>query len=467
MVSFVHDRFSRPARSIAALLLLALVALPAAARPTPAAAPGTTPHDASAAAPPGAWTIEDIAASRIAHVAAASLPARPSHAADPLNLFVVIEDGARHASILDGERFRPLARVASRSAWHGAPRFSPDGRFVHLATRDGWITRYDLWSLRQMAEVRVGLETADFAVSGDGRYLLAGNVAPRTLVVLDARDLSPLKVIAVADREGRTSRVAEVHDAAARKSFVVALEDVPELWEVSYDDRAEPIFEGLVHDFRMGEGIPIPGKLNPRRTRLDRVLRDIGFAPGRWELLASPRDGSPARVVNLDIRRAIASLPLPGEPRPSGGASWLRDGRVLMAVPNLREGAISVVDTVDWKEVARVRTPGAGSFVTDHEASPHAWADAATNTPGDTLLVIDKRTLEAVSALRAGAGNRVTGAAFTRDGARVLASLQGDGSGALVAYDARTRAELARVPLRDPQAVHNVSDELARGGVAR
>lgn len=467
MVSFMHECLGRPARSMAALLLAALLALPAGARPQTAGAPAGTTPDASATAPSGAWTAEDIAASRVEHVPVASLPTRPAHAADPLDLFVVIEDNARHATVLDGGRFRPLARFASRNTFHGAPRLSPDGRFVHFASRDGWIARYDLWGLRQVAEVRVGLQTADFAVSGDGRYLLAGNVAPRTLVVLDARDLSPLKVIAVADQDGRTSRIAAVHDAAPRKSFVVALEDVPELWEVSYDDRAEPIFEGLVHDFRMGEGIPIPGKLNPRRTRLDKVLHDIGFAPGRWELLGSPRDGGPARVVNLDVRRAIIALPLPGQPQPGRGAGWLRDDRMLLAVPNLREGTISVVDTVDWKEVARIRTPGAGSFVADHEGSPYVWADAAANTPGDTLVVIDKRTLEKVAAPGAGAGRRVTGAAFTRDGTRVLVSVQGDDGGALVAYDARTRAEIARIPLREPQGVHNVFNELARSGVAR
>lgn len=63
------------------------------------------------------------------------------------------------------------------------------------------------------------------------------------------------------------------------------------------------------------------GKLNPRRTRLEEVLHDIAFAPGGWELLGSPRDGHPARVVNLDVRRAIVSLPLPGKPQPGRGAS--------------------------------------------------------------------------------------------------------------------------------------------------
>jgi len=47
-------------------------------------------------------------------------------------------------------------RFASRFALHGGPKFSPDGRYVYFASRDGWISKYDLWNLRLVAEVRAG-----------------------------------------------------------------------------------------------------------------------------------------------------------------------------------------------------------------------------------------------------------------------------------------------------------------------
>ena len=69
-------------------------------------------------------------------------------------------------------------------------------------------------------------------------------------MILDA-ELRLVKVLPVADREGkRTSRASAVYDAAPRRSFVVALKDLPELWEVSYDPKAPEIPVGLVHDFR-------------------------------------------------------------------------------------------------------------------------------------------------------------------------------------------------------------------------
>ena len=74
------------------------------------------------------WDAAQIEQSRVVYHAEGSLPARPVFAADPLNLFVVVETGDHHATILDGDRLEPLERFATRYALHGGPKFSPDGR---------------------------------------------------------------------------------------------------------------------------------------------------------------------------------------------------------------------------------------------------------------------------------------------------------------------------------------------------
>jgi hypothetical protein len=97
---------------------------------------------------------------------------------------------------------------------------------VFFASRDGWITKFDLWNLATVAEVRAGLNTRNAAVSSDGKYVAVANYLPHNLVILDA-DLELVKVLPVADKEGkRTSRVSAVYDAGPRRSFVAALKDV-------------------------------------------------------------------------------------------------------------------------------------------------------------------------------------------------------------------------------------------------
>ncbi|MGA7983051.1 MAG: cytochrome D1 domain-containing protein, partial [Chromatiaceae bacterium] len=177
------------------------------------------------------WGLKEIRASHQVLVKEADLPAKPVFNADPLNLFVVVELGDHHATILDGDRLVPIYRFKTHFALHGGPKFSPTGRFVYFASRDGWISKFDLYGLQKVAEVRAGINTRNLAVSSDGRYAAVANYLPHTLVLLDAKDLAPIKVIPVQDDPGHSSRVSAVYDAPPRHSFVAALKDIPELWE--------------------------------------------------------------------------------------------------------------------------------------------------------------------------------------------------------------------------------------------
>lgn len=150
--------------------------------------------------------------------------------------------------------------------------------------------------------------TPELAASADGRFLAKVIEQPHSLVVMDAR-LSVLKVLPLMDKNGKTaSRVAAIHDAPTRKSFIVALRDVPEVWEVSYDPTAEDIAVGMVHDFQYKEGAFIPGYLNPRRTYLSEPLLGFSFSPNFSELIGTIGQTGKRVLVNLDVRRKIADL---------------------------------------------------------------------------------------------------------------------------------------------------------------
>jgi len=412
--------------------------------------------------PAPAWGEAEIRASRIEHVAEVTLPAKPKFAADPMNLFIVVESGDHHVSILDGDRLEPIHRFASRYALHGGPKFTPDGRFVYFASRDGWISKFDLWNLTLVAEVRAGLNTRNAAVSADGRYVMVANYLPHTLVVLDA-GLNLVKLIPVRDQEGKaSSRVSAVYDAAPRKSFVAALKDVPEVWEISYDPKAPEIALGTVHDYRLREGSFIPGFLNPRRTLLDEVLDDFFFTQDYSRLMGAARDGRQGQVVHLDVRRRIATLELPGLPHLGSGVTWSRDGRRVMATPNLRAGVVSVIDLETWKTVKQIETLGPGFFLRSHENSRYAWVDSMMSpTARDTLQVIDKQSLEMVAKLRPEPGKTLAHVEFDRYGRYVLASLW-ERDGALIVFDASTLREVKRIPMNKPVGKYNVYNKVSR-----
>lgn len=409
---------------------------------------------------PPVWGDAEIRASRIDVDKPGSLSDKPVFKADMLNLFIVVETGDHHATLLNGDTFEPIKRFPTRFALHGGPKFSPDGHYVYFASRDGWVSKFDIWNLVYVAEVRVGINTRNIAVSSDGRYVMAANYLPNTVVLLDASDLSLIKTIAVANEKGTSSRASAVYDAAPRKSFIVALKDVPELWEVSYDDHAAPIMPGLVHDYKMAESIAIPGKFNPRRTPLEAVLDDFFFDQSYAYLIGASREGK-GQVVNLDIRRKVADLALSGMPHLGSGITWQWQGKSVLATPNLKDGVITVIDMNNWQIVKQIKTPGPGFFMRSHENTRYAWTDVFNGNTKDTLQLVDKQTLEIAATLTPSIGKTAAHVEFTRDGKYALVSVW-EKDGALVIYDAETLKEIKRLPMNKPSGKYNVYNKITR-----
>ncbi len=388
------------------------------------------------------WGENEIIISHIQHVPAGSLPNKPLFSADPLNLFVVVELGDHHATILDGDKLESIHRFPTRFALHGGPKFSPDGRFVYFASRDGWVSKFDIYNLTTVAEVRAGINTRNLAVSGDGKTVLVGNYLPHSLVLLDANDLSLLKVIPTIGEDGKSSRVSAVYQAAPRGSFVAALKDTKEVWEIAYGDREFPL----------------------RRIAVDDYLDDFFFDQTYRLLIGTARDSKKGQVIDLDTGKKRALLELPGMPHLGSGITWEYQGRSVMATPNTKDGVVSVIDMQSWKTVKEIKTLGPGFFMRSHENTRYAWTDGfATGSPAskDVMHLIDKETLEVAHILRPEPGKTAAHVEFTRDGKYALVSIW-EMDGALVIYDAETLKEVKRIPMKKPSGKYNVYNKTTR-----
>jgi cytochrome c553 len=385
------------------------------------------------------WTLADMRASQLVPHPAGSLPDRPLFEADMMNLFIVVELGDNHATLLDGDRFEPIHRFATRFALHGGPKYSSDGRYVYFASRDGWISKFDIYNLETVAEIRAGINTRNLAVSPDGRYVLVGNYLPHSLVLLDGRNLDPLQLIPVRDEAGTSSRVSAVYTAPPRNSFIVALKDLPEVWEIGYPG-AEV---SGVPEFRL------------RRIRLDDYLDDFFFDPEYRHLMGAARNAKNGQVVDLDAGRKVDDLDLDGMPHLGSGITFEYEGRRVLATPHLKKNEVSVIDLETWKTIKRIETLGPGFFMRSHENTPYAWVDVFFGPNKDAMHVIDKRTLEIVKTLRPELGQTAAHVEFTRDGSHALVSLW-EMDGALMVFDAQTLEEVKRLPMRKPSGKYNV-----------
>ena len=403
------------------------------------------------------WDMAKIRDSHIIHNKEAELSDKPVYeVADPLNMFLVVELGDHHVTLLDGDKLEPIHRFKSRFALHGGPKYSPDGRFVYFASRDGWISKYDIYNLKLVAEIRAGINTRNQAVSADGRYVMVANYLPHTLVLLDAKDLSPIKLFEVKDANGKSSRVSAVYTAPPRNTFVAALKDIPELWEISYEDEPPMGFGMWMHDYRTDSGENT--KLEPfpvRKINVDNYLDDFFFDQEYVSLIGASRDGK-GQVIDMDLGRVIVpDLALPGMPHLGSGITWEYKGRRILATPNLKEGNVSVIDMETWKTIKNIKTLGPGFFMRSHKNSDYAWVDVFFGPNKDAMHVIDKNTLEIVKTLRPAPGKTAAHVEFTRDGKYALLSIW-DPDGAVIIYNAKTLEEIKRLPMNKPSGKYNV-----------
>ena len=241
---------------------------------------------------------------------------------------------------------------------HGGPKYSDNGSYVYFASRDGWISKYDIYNLKTVSEIRAGINTRNLAVSGDGKTILVGNYLPHNLVLLDAQTLKPIKVIDVGDAAGTTSRVSAVYTAAPRNSFIAALKDIPEVWEIFYSDKDKK-----------------NKKYSIRQIKLDDYMDDFQFDQSYTHLMGAARNAKNGQVVDLNKGEKIAVLELTGLPHLGSGITWKYKGHTVMATQNLKKAEISIIDMNTWKTIKKIKTLGPGFFMRSHENSRYAWAD--------------------------------------------------------------------------------------------
>jgi DNA-binding beta-propeller fold protein YncE len=408
------------------------------------------------------WTLEDIKNSHLQHVKQSTLANKPLFTADPMNLFIVVELGDHSATLLDGDKFEPITRFKTRFALHGGPKYSPDGRFVYFASRDGWISKYDIYNMKMVSEVRAGINTRNLAVSSDGKYAIVGNYLPHNIVILDTSTLQPIKLVETKDQQGKSSRVSAVYNAPPRHSFIVALKDVKEVWEIPYDNKGGvDVYKGWAHDYRKDSG---EGKLENwqiteqfpiRRIDTADYLDDFFFDPDYINLIGASRDSNSGQVINLDTKKKIASIKMAGMPHLGSGITWQYQNKQVFASPNIKDGLVTVIDMDNWQVIKEIKTEGPGFFMRSHSKSPYAWVDVFFGPNKDKVHIINKATLDIVKTITPTPGKTAAHVEFTKDGKYVLLSIW-DKDGALIVYDANTLEEIKRLPMKKPSGKYNV-----------
>lgn len=144
-------------------------------------------------------------------------------------------------------------------------------------------------------------------VSEDGKYALSIDTIDHRVQAIDLHTNTIVRQLRLQNKDGKLSTVSALYTNAKRQSFILVLNDIAELWELSYNPKAEPVYQGWVHDYQMGEGIADTQLFAPRKTQLELALDCFAFdASGNYA--AGANQQGKLQIINLDIRRKITEL---------------------------------------------------------------------------------------------------------------------------------------------------------------
>jgi protein NirF len=353
------------------------------------------------------------------------------------DLGVVIERAAGRLQIVDTTAHKSLARVEGLGDLsHASVVYSRDARYAYVFGRDGGLSKVDLLEARVVRRIVQAGNSIGGAVSQDGRVIAAQNYTPGGVKLFDAATLEVLADLpATPGPDGKPSKVVGLADAPGGR-FVASLFDAGEIWVI---------------DAR-----------NPRAPKVDRH-RDVGRQPydglvtpdGRWYLAGLfGEDGlalldlwHPERGVKRvlpDYGRGEEPLPVYKMPHLrgwaiAGGYAWL---------PAIGRHEVLVVDTRDWREVARVPVAGQPVFVIARPDARQVWVNFAFPDNG-RVQVIDAETRTVAASLTP--GRAILHMEFTPRGEEVWLSARDDDR--VVVIDTATLGVVATLPVDGPSGI--------------
>lgn len=297
------------------------------------------------------WVLDTSLSFVIGVASAQALAAAPS---GPGALYAIGTAEGSAISLHGCVNGQALARTSLASPLAAAPELARDGSALYAVTRARELIRYGVSTLREQARASLDFEPAAIAASsGADAIVLVGGRGHDALSAHDAVTLAE----SMRYRLPEAFSVTAILDLALRRRMVVAFGDLDEAWEIAYDRDAPPVLQGLVHDYRMGEAIALPGRLTPRRFKLPGATRALVPAADANRLARIDIAGR-LGIVDLEVRREIEHPPTPPLTPSAQLAPWRSASRQGWLIADAGSEQATVLDAASWRIAGHMAAGG-------------------------------------------------------------------------------------------------------------
>ncbi|NPA53257.1 MAG: c-type cytochrome [Aquificae bacterium] len=333
------------------------------------------------------------------------------------NIVAVVERG--HQKVWIMEETEILDKFDFKNV-HGGLKFSPSGWKLYVPSRDGWIGRYDIDKGSFYGKVRACVYLRNISLDRTGKYILASCWLPKSIVILDSENFSPLKVI---KQDGLISAIYELYS----KDKAV----------FTYRDKSKIGFLDTKNFSITYKNIP-------------EAYEDFFIDPFEEYIVGTSRKGTKLSVYSLSESKEIFSSKLDGMPHLASATFWYKKGKFYFATPHIRKPFVTIWNLYNWKFIKKVDIGGNGFFVRTHPTTPYLWTDN-----GKDKIVLISREDFSVKEIETKKGKRVIHTEFSGDGNLAYVSLYKK-DGDLLIYDSITLKLIKDIPASIPIGKYNI-----------
>lgn len=373
--------------------------------------------------------------------------ATTSHAEDTYgtaSLMVIVERESGSVIVIDSSRHKFLGRVSGLgNLTHATVKFSKDAQYAYVIGRDADVSKIDLLKLKLVKKVKAGGDSVGGVMTQDGKYIALSNYVPGETRILDAETLETVKTISaeieLSDGKKIQSRVVGLLDAPGNL-LIFSLMDGSGTWVIDAGKKDFPIIKKFSD---IGE-MPYDALITP-----DGRYYIVGLLNSNWVGLLDTWEMAEIKKITTiktkDDRGAGEDIvPLWKIPHLKG---WAIAGSYAV-LPAIRREVALVYNTRDWSIVKEVPLVGTALYTVAGPDGRYVWVDLVGKN-GDTIQVIDLKTLEVVKTFSPGKG--ATHPQFTPKGDAVYISLMDEEK--VVVYNPTTFEKITEFPAKRPSGI--------------
>lgn len=354
-------------------------------------------------------------------------------------LMVIIERESSSVVVVDSLRHKILGRISDLGLLHHATTsFSHDARYAYLVSRDGWLNKLDLLTLKRVAKVMVGDSSIGLAVTQGNRFIAVSNYKPPVVKIVDAETMEIVHTISAQKEENGkkiTSRTIGMVDAPGNL-LIFSLMDADAIWVVDANKKDFPVVKKFWDIGRMPYDalLTMDGRYyiaglyhSPHLAMLD-----------TWKL---------DQIKKISLNDPLKKAPKMGVRKVPHLEGWAMGNNLLFA-PVVGEERLMVYKFGTWKLVKSIPLAGIPMFAMSGPDGRHIWINFS-GINNRFIQVVDSLTLEVVKTIEI--GDKVFHMGFSPKGKSIYISSYKENK--VVVLDTNDFHKIKELPVNNPSGI--------------